>query len=382
MMRPINVGLVGYGFMGKAHSNAYLKAPRFFDLPAPLVMRAICGRTAENVKRVAKQWGWETVETDYRTLVVRDDIDLVDICTDNRSHHEIAMAAIRAGKHVACEKPLALNAEQALRMARAAKEAQVVNTVWFNYRRCPAIGLARRLVQEGRIGRIYHVRATYLQDWLLDERFPLTWRLRRETAGSGAHGDLNAHLVDLARYITGLEFEEVIGLPRTFIAERPLPVPRAGRRVGRVTVDDTMLFLARLEEGAAASFEATRFAAGRKNFNRIEINGSRGSLAWCFERMNELEFYSREDQDHVRGFRTVLATEKSHPYVSAWWPPGHVLGYEHTFVNHAADIICAIAGRGETAPTFIDGLRCQEVLDAVLESVRRRTWVRVKRHKV
>jgi len=382
MRRQIRIGLVGYQFMGKAHSNAYLKVSKFFDLPARPVMKAICGRTEPSVTRVARRWGWESAETDYRRLVARDDIDLVDVCTSNRSHHEIVMAAIRAGKHVACEKPLALNVREALEMARAARAARVVTTVWFNYRRCPAVRLARRLVEEGRIGRIHHVRATYLQSWLLDPQFPLTWRHRKEMAGSGAHGDLNAHIIDLTRFITGLEFKEVVGLAETFIKERPLATPRRGRRTGRVTVDDATLFLARLEGGAVATFEATRFAAGRMNYNRVEVNGSKGSIAWCFERMNELEFYSGEDPEHARGFRTILATETVHPYMEAWWPPGHVLGYEHTFVNQAADLLRAIPRRRKVEPTFVDGLRCQEVLDAVLESCKKRRWVGVRRNPV
>ncbi len=382
MRKNVRIGLIGYKFMGKAHSNAYLNAPKFFKLGAVPVMKAICGRNEKALKAVQKQWGWESCETSYRKLVRRDDIDLVDVSTPNDSHFRISMAAIEAGKHVACEKPLAMSVSQAHEMACAAKEARIVHTVWFNYRRCPAVGLARRMVEEGRLGRIFHVRATYLQDWIVDPKFPLVWRLRKEAAASGAHGDLNAHLVDLTRYITGLEFEQVCGMAQTFIKERPLLEPKGRKRKGKVTVDDALLFLARLEKGVVASFEATRFATGRKNYNRIEINGSEGSLVWCFEQMNELEFYSAADAGHVRGFRTIMATEPEHPYVAAWWPPGHILGYEHGFVNHAADLINAVASRKRIRPDFVDGLRCQEVLDAALQSCKSKRWVAVKRKRV
>lgn len=382
MAREIGVGLVGYQFMGKAHSNAYLNAPKFFKLPVVPAMRAICGRTEVSVKRVARQWGWESVETDYRKLVARDDVDLVDVSTPNVSHYKIVMAAIRAGKHVACEKPLAMSTSEAHEMTCAAEEAKIVNTVWFNYRRCPAVGLARQMIRQGKVGKVFHVRGTYLQDWIVDPKFPLVWRLRKGIAGSGAHGDLNAHLIDLTRYITGLEFEDVAGMAQTFIKERPLANPRAGKRRGTVTVDDALIFLAHLESDAIASFEATRFATGRKNYNRIEINGSKGTLAWCFERMNELEFYSADDDANARGFRTIMATEAVHPYAGAYWPPGHIIGYEHGFVNQAADLMKAIGRRTKMWPDFADGLRCQEVLDAALESCKTKRWVNVKRHGV
>lgn len=389
MSREIGIGLVGYKFMGKAHSNAYLNAAKFFDLPVTPVMKAICGRTAAALEPFAKQWGWESVETDYRKLIARDDIDLIDVATPNNSHYRISMAAIKAGKHVACEKPLAMTVAQAHEMACAAREARVINTVWFNYRRCPAVGLAKQIIEEGRLGTIYHVRGTYLQDWIVDPKFPLVWRLEKRVAGSGAHGDLNAHLIDLTRFLTGLEFEEVSGLARTFIKERPRVSAdrgdlraRSGKGKGKVTVDDAVLFLARLQKNIVASFEATRFAPGRRNYNRIEINGSKGSLSWCFERMNELEFYSHEDPEHLQGFRTIQATEACHPYAGAYWPAGHIIGYEHTFVNQVADLMNAVGNRKQMRPDFVDGLRCQEVMDAVLQSCRKKRWVAVKRHKV
>jgi len=382
MAKEIRIGLVGYKFMGKAHSNAYLNVARFFDLPAPPVMRALCGRSEAAVGEVARRWGWESVETDYRRLVARDDIDLIDIATPNNTHAKIALAAAKAGKHVVSEKPLAMNVAEAREMLRAVTKAGVRHMVWFNYRRIPAIALARKLIQQGELGRIFHIRAAYLQDWIVDPKFPLVWRLRKAVAGSGAHGDLNAHITDLARYLVG-EFESVVGMSETFIKERPLETEasglsaRGGRKKGKVTVDDAVLFLARFRNGAIGSFEATRFATGRKNGERLEINGEKGSLAFNFERMNELEFYSAKDPADRRGFKTILATEPTHPYMSAWWPPGHIIGYEHTFVNQAADLLTGIAGNKPLSPDFGDGLRCQQVLDAVVESSKTGRWVKV-----
>lgn len=390
MAKEVRVGLVGYSFMGKAHSNAYMKVAKFFDLPAVPVMKAVCGRTKDKVAAFAERWGWERAETNALRMVRSDDIDLVDVTTPNNSHHKIVMAALAAGKAVVCEKPLAMNAAQAAEMARAAKKAKARNMVWFNYRRCPAVGLAKRLIEEGRIGRVYHVRATYLQDWIMDPEFPMVWRLDKRVAGSGAHGDLNAHIIDLARHLVG-EFAEVVGAAETFIKERPKLEDidsalgaKAGKGMGKVTVDDAVAFLARMECGALATFEATRFAAGRKNHNRIEINGSKGTLTWCFERMNELEFFSLDDPPHARGFRTIYATEGGeHPYVDAWWPPGHIIGYEHGFINQTADIMRGMAdGRFQMSPDFVDGLRCQEVLDAVMDSAKSKKWVKVKKAKV
>jgi predicted dehydrogenase len=381
--KEVRIGLIGYKFMGKAHSNAWLNVPKFFKLDAVPVMKAICGRDEKGVRAVQKNWGWESIETSYQALLARDDIDLIDITTPNTSHFEIAMAALKAGKMVACEKPLAMTADEARKMAAEAKKRGLLNTVWFNYRRCPAIALARQIIDEGRLGQIYHVRAVYLQDWIVDPKFPLVWRLRKEIAGSGAHGDLNAHIIDLTRYLAG-EFAEVVGHAETFIKERPLESSggrllsaKSKRGKGKVTVDDATIFLARLKNGAIATFESTRFAPGRKNHNRIEINGSKGSLLFNFERMNELEFFSLEDPPHLQGFRTILATEPVHPYISAYWPPGHLIGYEHTFVNQAADMMQAAAKGKGVKPDFEDGRRCQEVLEAVSNSTKTRCWVRV-----
>lgn len=388
MAKTINVGMVGYQFMGKAHSHAWYDAARFFDLKAMPVMKAICGRTESAVRKVAQTWGWQSVETDYRKLVARDDIDLVDITTPNNSHKEIAIAAAQAGKHVACEKPLAMNVQEALEMVRAVKRAGVKHMIWHNYRRVPAIALAKQIIGEGRIGQVFHVRAVYLQDWIIDPSFPLAWRLRKEVAGSGAHGDLNAHIIDLSRYLVG-EIDEVVGMKETFIKERPIELAggsivagKASKKKGKVTVDDATLFLARFENGALGSFEATRFANGRKNGEQIEINGSKGSLVFNFERMNELMFFSSSDPSHIQGFKLIQATEGCHPYMNAYWPAGHIIGYEHTFINQVADMMNGITENKPLSPDFVDGLRNQEVLDAVMKSCQERAWVKVQKHKV
>lgn len=375
--REVKVGLIGYGFMGRAHSHALTDAPLFFDLPVTPIKAVVCGRTREGVEAMARRWGWHEWDTSWERVVGRDDIDLVSIVTPTVNHSDIAIAAASAGKMVICEKPFALNVDQARNMVAAVERAGTLNMVMFNYRRVPALRLARDMIQSGELGSIYHFRAVYLQDWIADPNFPMTWHLRREEAGSGVHADLNSHLVDLARFLVG-EIESVIGMATTFVKERAKPGSTDSGEREPVTVDDAMAFLARFENGAAGTFEATRFAYGRKNHQRIEINGSKGSLVFNLERLNELQFYSVEDDAKERGFRTILVTENAHPYISAWWPPGHMLGYEHTFVNAYADFMKCI-GRGEqVTPSFRDGFACQQVIDAVLESVRRRTWIKVK----
>jgi predicted dehydrogenase len=364
--RPsLGVGLVGYAFMGAAHSRAWRDAPRVFDLPLRPVMAALCGRDAAAVRAAAQRQGWADTVTDWRALLTRDDVQLIDVCTPGDSHAEIAIAALAAGRHVLCEKPLANTVAEAEAMAAAARAAAtrgVVAMAGFNYRRVPAVALARQLVAAGRIGPVRHVRASYLQDWLTDPGFPLTWRLQAAAAGSGALGDLGAHLVDLAQYLTGELITGVSALTATFVPERPRP----GGGTGPVTVDDAALFTARLHRGAVATFEATRFAAGRKNALRIELNGALGSLAFDLERLNELEFCELDGE--LAGFRRILVTEPGHPYLSAWWPPGHVLGWEHTFTHEAADLVTAIATGADPAPSFADGLQVQRVLDAVARS--------------
>ncbi|WP_128378949.1 Gfo/Idh/MocA family protein [Streptomyces cavernae] len=375
---PLGVGMVGYAFMGAAHSQGWRTVGRVFDLPRRPVLAAVCGRDAAAVRSAADRHGWAAAETDWRALIERDDVDLVDICTPGDSHAEIAVAALAAGKHVLCEKPLANTVEEAEAMALAAEDAYQrgqLAMVGFNYRRVPATALARNMVAEGRIGSLRHVRVTYLQDWLVDPEFPLTWRLRKELAGSGALGDLGAHIVDLAQYVAGEQVVGVSALTETFVRERPLPsgassgltaVSAAG--VGQVTVDDAALFTARLTSGALASFEATRFATGRKNALRIELNGDRGSLAFDLERLNELSYHDHTEPGERAGFRRILVTEPEHPYLDAWWPPGHGLGYEHTFVHQARDLVHAIESGRPPAPSFADGLQVQRVLAAVEES--------------
>jgi predicted dehydrogenase len=367
----IGVGLVGYKFMGRAHSNAYRQVGRFFDLELSPRMRAICGRDEEGVREAAAALGWEGYETDYHSLLERDDIDLVDVATPGNTHHEIAIAALESGKHVLCEKPLANTLGEAREMVDAARSSGAINMVCFNYRRAPAVQLARKLIEEGRLGELRHWRAVYLQDFILDPELPLIWRFRKEVAGSGALGDLGAHLVDLAHFLVG-PIEKVVGTAETFIKERPLGDSGAGR--GEVTVDDAAAFLARFENGVIGTFEATRLAPGRKNHNSFEINGSNGSLVFDLERMNELLVYFADDPAEASGFRTVMVTEPDHPYAGAWWPPGHIIGYEHTFVHTIKDLLDGIAAGNSPHPTFEDGYRCQAVLDAVERSLESGTW--------
>jgi predicted dehydrogenase len=305
--------------------------------------------------------------------VARDDVDLVDICTSNVTHMPIAVAAAKAGKHVFCEKPIAMNADEARQMLDAAREAGVRHMVAFNYRRVPAIVLAKQLIDEGKIGTVRHFNAVYYQDWLVDPTFPIVWRHDVKEGGSGAHGDMNAHTVDLARYLVG-EIEAVCGVKEIFIKERPLA---DGSGTGAVTADDALYFLARFRDGALGSFMATRFATGRKNYLRLEIFGSEGSLVFNLERLNELEFYSRADVGKEQGFRTIIVTESSHPFIGAWWPSGHIIGWEHTFIHEVRDLLLAIDKDEAVHPDFYDGLRCQQVLDAALESAVEGGWVEV-----
>jgi predicted dehydrogenase len=384
----LRVGLVGYAFMGTAHSQAWRTVNRVFDLPVRARMVAICGRDEAKVAEAAGRLGWAEHLTDWRALVAREDIDVVDVCTPGDSHAEIAMAALTAGKHVLCEKPLANTVEEARAMtdaAAAARLAGVRSVCGFNYRRVPAVAFMRQLVEEGRLGTIRHVRAAYLQDWIVDPQFPLVWRLRREVAGSGALGDIGAHIIDLTQYVTGQRITGVSALTETFVKERPLPAASSGlsavadTEYGPVTVDDAALFVARLDGGAVATYEATRFATGRKNALRVEINGSHGSVAFDLERLNELEFYDATLPETERGFRRILVTEPDHPYMSAWWPPGHILGYEHTFTHELRDFLTAIAAGEDPTPSFTDALQVQLVLDAVERSARLdSSWIKVE----
>ncbi|MBX6389307.1 MAG: Gfo/Idh/MocA family oxidoreductase [Frankia sp.] len=375
----LGVGMVGYAFMGAAHSHAWRSVNRFFDLPLEVDLAVVCGRDQEKVATAATKLGFRAYETDWKALIRRDDVDLVDICSPGSSHAEIALAALAAGKHVLCEKPLANSVDEARAMAEAARAAEAAgirSAVGFNYRRLPAATFARDLVAAGRLGTLRHVRAVYLQDWLVDPEFPLAWRLRREIAGSGALGDIGAHIIDLTQFITGQRISSVCALTETFIRERPLPAEESGLSAtsgqpgatGQVTVDDAALFLARLDGGAVATYEATRFALGRKNGLRVELNGSDGSLVFDLERLNELEFYDGRADNDVSGFTRILVTEPGHPYLHAWWPPGHGLGYEHSFTHQAADLVTALATGTAPTPSFADGLQVQLVLDAVARS--------------
>ena len=380
----LGVGLVGHAFMGAAHSQAWRSAPRFFDLPLRPRLTALCGRDEMRVREAAARLGWQSTETDWTRLVARPDVDLVDVCTPGDTHAEIAIAALEAGKHVLCEKPLANTVAEAQAMAAAAERAAakgVLAMVGFTYRRVPAIALAKQLVDQGRIGQIRHVRAQYLQDWIADPLAPMSWRLDKEKAGSGALGDIGAHIVDLTQHITGNHIESVTGLLETFVHERPLAADHgrlggtaAEGPTGRVTVDDAATFLARFAGGAVGVFEATRFATGRKNAIRVEINGSKGSLAFDFEDMNVLHFYDADDAAETGGFRRILVTEPTHPYVGAWWPPGHGLGYEHGFTHQVVDLVTAISKGEQPLPSFADGLQVQSVLAAVERSAAEGIW--------
>lgn len=382
--RTLNIGLIGYNFMGKAHSNAWRQAPRFFDLPADVCLHTICGRSAKSVEDARIQLGWENASTDWKAVVADPEIDIIDICTPNDSHCEIALEAARQKKAILCEKPLGMDVAQCEKMVAAVKKARVVNMVCHNYRRIPAIALAKKMIERGDLGdRIYHYRARYAQDWIADPSFPLVWRLQSKIAGSGTHGDIDAHIIDLGRYLVG-EIKEVCGVMETFIKERPLLEEagpglgaKAGRKMGKVTVDDAVSWIGKFRNGAMANLEATRFARGRKNHITLEINGSGGSLFFDFEDMNRLKFFNAADPADASGFRDILVTEGVHPYAGAWWPPGHIIGYEHTFVNTFADFVEAVVNGKSIQPTFEDGLMNEKVLDAVTRSAKSREWVAV-----
>lgn len=395
--RTLRVAQIGYSFMGKVHSLAWRDAFLAFELPLKPVQQVLVGRDTAGVAAAAEQYGWAETATDWRAVLDREDIDVVDICTPGDTHAEIAIAALAAGKHVLCEKPLANSVEEATEMVAAAEKAAAagqVAMVGFTYRRVPALALAREWIAAGKLGTIRHLRAVYLQDWIVDPQFPLVWRLQKDKAGSGALGDIGAHIIDIAQYLTGSVIDQVTALTETFVKERPLPTAAAGLAsralgvaaqppglgatagagTGEVTVDDAALFLARFDGGAIGTFEATRFATGRKNALRIEINGSEGSLAFDVETLNELWFYDGRSPAAGEGFRRVLVTEGEHPYVSGWWPPGHGLGYENAFSHQVKDFVEAIATGATATPTFADGLQVQQVLQAVEASAADGSW--------
>jgi predicted dehydrogenase len=365
----LGIGMVGYAFMGRAHSQAWRTVGHFFDLPLTPRMSAIRGRDATAVAAAADRLGWPATETDWKRLIERDDVDLLDVCTPGSSHAEISIAALEAGKHVLCEKPLANTVEEARAMAAAAAraaESGVRAMTGFNFRRVPAVALARELVAAGRLGAIRHVRGAYLGSHLLDPEIPLIWRLQAEHAGSGALGDLGAHAVDLAQYLAGDRIAGVSGLTETFVRERPLPDGGGAR--GPVTVDDAALFIARFAGGALGSFEATRFATGHTEGLRVELNGELGSIVWDLGDFNGLRLFDATEDPATQGFRRIQVTRAGHPYAGAWWPDGHTIGYEHTFTHEVRDLVHAIADGHDPVPSFADGLQVQEVLDAVQRS--------------
>ena len=371
----LRVAMIGHGFMGAAHSQGWRVAPRFFDLEANPVMQLVVGRSGAEAS--AEKWGWAESGTDWREVIARDDIDIVDIVTPGDSHAEIAIAALEAGKHVLCEKPLANSVEEAERMTAAAETAAakgVFAMLGHTYRRLPATTLARDMVRAGRIGEIHQLRASYLQDWLVDPTAPLSWRLQKHLSGSGALGDIGAHIIDLSQYITGQRLQTVSGRLETIIAERPVLGERAGiagkpgSELGQVTVDDAALFMGRFDSGFVGIFEATRFATGRKNALRVEVSGSEGAIAFDLEDLNALQFYDRTRPSGEQGFTKILVTEPEHPYMEAWWPAGHMLGYEHGFSNQAKDFVDAITSNVQPEPTFADGLQIQRALTAIEHS--------------
>lgn len=380
--RQLRIGLIGYQFMGKAHSNAYRQVTRFFDeSPVEPVMQVLCGRNEAKVTAAAKKFGWAEIETDFRKLIARPDIDVIDIAAPGNMHEEIGIAAAEAGKMVLSEKPLGNTLQQAKAMYHASLEGKALTAICHNYRFTPAVQLAKKLISEGQLGHIYHFRGVYLQDWIVDPKFPLVWRLQKEIAGSGSHGDLNAHVIDMARFLVG-EIAEVSGLLKTFIKERPLLAEvndrlggAASDEMGEVDVDDVSMFMARFENGAVGTFEATRFALGHKNYNRFEINGSKGSVIFNLERMNELEVYMDSDAPEIKGFRSVQVTDGCHPYTANWWPAGHIIGYEHTFIHLIYEMLQAF-DRGESLnPDWLEGVKNQAVLEAVALSAEHRQWI-------
>jgi predicted dehydrogenase len=373
MKRALNVGLIGHKFMGKAHSHALRDVTMFFDLDAVPVMRVLCG-VEDDLEDAARRYGWHTFTPSWEEVVNNPEIDIVDIATPGNTHWQIALAAAQQGKHILCEKPLALTPHEAKEMYDAAEEAHVKHVVNFNYRRLPAVALAKKLIDEGELGAIYHFRGTYQQDWPLDPNFPFIWRMDKTIAGAGSMADKGSHVVDLARYLVD-EFEEVACSSAIFVKERSLPDQIHSRR--QVTTDDAAVFIARFHNGTLGVFETSRMSAGHKNALAFEVNGSKGSVVFDLERLNELKLYTTSYPRDTSGFRTIMVTEPCHQYVRSWWPPGHVLGWEHTFVHQYYEFLQAIARDSPSSPSFYDGLRNQEVLAAIEAAAVEKCWVRV-----
>ena len=376
--KKLNIGLVGYGFMGRTHANAFGKVNQFFDLDYHPVLKAACGRDAKSIKAFADNWGFESAETDWKKLVERKDIDLIDIASPNDTHAEIAIAAAKAGKMVMCEKPLGRNAAEAESMVKAVEAAKVANSVWYNYRRVPAVTLAKQLIDEGKLGRIFHYRAKFLQDWTISADLPQggagLWRLDAKVAGSGVTGDLLAHCIDTAIWLNG-DFDKVTAMTETFIKERKHTLTG---KVEKVTIDDASAFLARFKNGSLATFEATRYARGHKALYTLEINGEKASITWDLHDLHRLQYFDHSDEGRVRGWRSLHITDGDHPYMKHWWVPGLQIGYEHTFIHQAADFIEGITKGTPTAPTFRDALATDYVTDAVLSSAKSGQWETVR----
>lgn len=379
--KTLNIGMIGRGFMGKAHTHAYTDLSIFFKPKLQPTKRTLCSPT--NAEELAQEWGWQEWQADWHKVVNDPAIDVIDICAPSVLHKDIVLAAATAGKHILCEKPLAMNLTDAYQMLKVVEQAGVIHAIGFNYRKVPAVALAKKLIEAGELGQIYHFRGIYSQDFLVNEGFPLAWRLRQRDAGAGASWDLGAHVVDLARYLVG-EIAEVVGNQATFIKQRPLAVFEqglkaiAGTDMGAVDVDDATSFLVRFASGGMGLFEVTRFSTGHRNQNRFEIYGSNGGIIFDMERMNELQYYSRRDPAHLQGYRTIQVGEEVHPYMSAWWPAGHIIGFGETFVHEVLDFVEAIALGQEASPSFYDGVKCQEVLTALDQSIEQRRWVSVE----
>ncbi len=380
-MKKLNVGIIGYGFMGRAHSNAYRKVNNFFDLKYHPVLKAACARSADNARAFAEKWGYESVETDWRQLIKRDDIDLIDICTPNNTHAEIAIAAAKAGKMILCEKPLALNAAEAEKMVAAVEKAKVPNMVWYNYRRCPAVVLAKQLIDEGKLGRIFHYRAKFLQDWTISPDLPqggtALWRLDVKAAGSGVTGDLLAHCIDTAMWLNGT-IATVNAMTETFVKERKHQLTGKVEKVG---IDDACAFLARFSNGSLATFESTRYARGHKALYTFEINGEHASIFWDLHDLHRLQYFDHRDEGRVRGWRSIHVSDGDQPYMKNWWVPGLQIGYEHSFVHQVADFRGGLAEGEPAKPDFQDGLATDYVTDAVLKSAKSGQWEKVKKVK-
>jgi len=378
MPKPLNVGMIGYGFMGRAHSNAYAQVNHFFDLEYRPVLKAACARSADKAKAFADQWGYESVETDWRKLVARKDIDLIDICVPNNLHAEIAAAAAQNGKMILCEKPLAMNSAEGKKMVEAVEKAKVPNMVWYNYRRVPAVTFAKKLIDEGRLGKVFHYRAKFLQDWTISADLPqggtALWRLDVAAAGSGVTGDLLAHCIDTALWLNG-PIANVSAMTETFVKERKHNLTGKVEKVG---IDDACTFMGRFTNGSLALFESTRYARGHKALYTFEINGEHASIFWDLHDLHRLQYFDHRDQGVVRGWRTVHVTDGDHPYMGKWWVPGLQIGYEASFVHQVADFLDGVAARKPAQPTFRDAYRTQLVLDAILDSAKGQKWVKVK----